>query len=1631
MNSSDLFASFNSQDPSAVGGQIDTTDIPSYITAADNHNLGNVGSSWFDINPLNIPKFAAVSVVSGLNSVYNTGVKIANFFGADADEARTEDVVNTVFSGLDSDLGVYYAQNQKAADLAGFLVTSLVPGIGGIKILNAGQKALAVASDGFVGTNLGMALGLRTPAIETYIASAGKEIATGQAAFTSITSSTAKALSLGVYQNVLEGAAFETAVQATMQASPILDDQSKSDIIWNIGTAGLFGGVLGGAFSSAKTFGLIKKEAARVSGEINPIGARGTNTFVNTGVQSDKIIALTDDLEHGPVLDPGDPLYPEKVKALNARQTRIANDVRAAIHEVAGNDTDLGRMIADTNVGQSSIDTMRTFIDTDQLARVNKDTRVETAVKERVKLGLPANEDLQVAYLKLTGESAGLVTDTAPIVVNLADKLGGRAAVLEDVKAARFSVNDMWDASKATLDSSGHLQAERRQIWASELMPELKEEQVVGAYDLPVLERALHDGSLSIKLQGTVKGKTTIIKDGFSGRKELQDYIVAAKDEIAANLQISAMKGKNAALTVGKNLEEAQQATTEKIAKITNTTVGRLEATAVGAPEKDYFAWQQLQPQREKFLQSKGLSPVKGEEQDPRFLPTWAKATKIVRDKEVDGNVLDGLTYIKTMQQLGQQGVENVVTKQAPELSVLPAIKDTHLARADSLGTGAGKFTFNNPGYDSLGSIVSLIGSKIADYARDAKTAFAKASEGVLANLARNQDAVIEWSSLNQRVSRSAKQWVKYTDEEGAHYLVEANEFKGVFGKGENATHDIGDVSPEGLIEIKNDEVGKLAQAHADQHSRMYTRRNERASALGADQARNVEVEGYPLFRPIPANPKDYPFFAFVKDPRVTGQGHTSMIFAESDSKLRELTAAAQRTRPELDVWFKQDTEEFQKARQAYEYDRTLSDNYIDSSLRNEGIYSNYFAKTDPQAVVDDYIQHHARLIDTDARELVRSKYSSQFDWLEDQAKSFSRVETSKFGGNFKQLENQAKNPYLSYIKTALNLSRVQEAPLWYNINRYADQAVSILVEKVQNIWGANKTLDDAAIKEINDSLQKHGMNTGYYDAATNLLVNQSVPKAELTKFVRGANAVLSKLTLGLDPLNSLVNTLGANILRSTELKQLTDAVAAGDSEIAGKLAGLSKVDMTGAGDLVTSPTKLIAKAMKDFFSSDPAVKANHDLFERLGFQKGFSAQFRQIIGDDLALRGTETVDVLNAKLKSAISKVSDLAEAGQKYTGNKLAEEFNRFVSARTVQLLTDPAVDKGLLTRQEQYAYMNTFVNRVEGNIVASQRPFAFQGPIGQAIGLFQSYQFNLMQQMFRYVSEGSTKDAAMLLGLQGTFFGIQGLPAFQAINQHIIGTASGNPKHIDAYDAMYGIAGKNVGDILTYGLPSKLLSTNLYSRGDINPRQLTIIPTALNEVPLVGAFLKLFGSVKDTAQRIGGGANVWESLLQGIEHNGISRPLSGIAQTLQATTGKGVPFSTTSQGSIMFSNDMLSLATLSRLAGGRPLDEAIINDGIFRMHSYQLADLGKMDSLAKAVKTSNINGQEMSQDQWDLFAGEYQKSGGKQVQFNKFMVREIKAANTSGADKIISQLGSPFAQKMQLLMGDGTPTSLNSFF
>jgi hypothetical protein len=1569
-------------------------ELPAWMLAADNHNIGNsLGQSlldpqtWTD-KASNAYKMVATSLLSGANSFYNTGAYIGKAAGANVSEQDTGEWI----ASIDNDLGQYYDKNRTEADLLGFIATSLIPGIGGIKVLNAGQKVLSVAANsGKLGANLSKATGLLVPKTAMYIEAAAKDITQSMNIFSTLNANVAKALGSGAVQGVLEGAAFETAAQATMFRSPILEGQDTMDIIKNIATAGLFNGVLGGALSGVKSFGALKKAVSAEQEKLLPLSSR--YLIAEGTTPSSKIILNADDLETSvmPIKGGGEAFNEGAANTLfKDKQRRIVNDIRDNINTMAGNDSELGNLVADMQYGTTATDTVNTFLHTQEIARVKELTAVEKAANKLAKEGL-SDPTKGVVYIKLLGEDAGSVYNKAPDTIGLSDALipgKGKTteqAIFDFIGQQKFKVGDSFSILKTGAKSDGHLINEARYLWAKYLK-KLPEDLTIHFTDLPVLQRALADGRLDLKLIDDAGGR---LKSGFIDATELQNYIIDTKQDLATKL-------------VRRNGPN-----TGEIAKSLDMKVARLEGTTIGLDVKDFFAMDDSIQQYGLNRIVKGLSREGDKVTDPAFLPNYAKLSYNIPDSALtDGHLLDGITYLKQRQKLFQLAADNVLAKRVGKYAdELPTLDESDLSMVNTTGSGAGLISFENGNYGTLASKVAGMGQITKQLSVDFRQQTQDALEGALAKMGQNKEASIEHATISQKITRSGQLWVMDPVESQLITRKAYNAQQKALTAGDDFIPADADVIP-----IVNAETYRVVEAELGLSGNRINTHTEINAIYGRQTNRDPLV-----YQPIRPNLRDYPYFAFVKDDRVTGSGHTTLLHAASQSKLDELVNNVRIKSPELRVLTKTDTEDYFKAAREYEYDRGLNENYLNSDLHNKGIFSEHFTKTDPQKIINDILQQHVRQDDVMAAELVRLKNAPQFGWLEDQGRQFTKIEASKFGSSLSKIEKEGKNPYTDFIKTALNVSKASEYPMLYGINQTLDRAVSNVVDKIKDYTSRAKSAEDMI--GINTILAEYGMDSAFRNAATDLLVNHTAPKGELSKFIRSANGILSKLTLGLDPLNALNNFIGANILRGTELSQITKAIQDGAPELVGKLAGLTKVQLPGTPAALLSSTKLTAQALANFAKDDGTLMTR---YQNAGYVKDINQQFRQMM-DDFTLKGTESVGELKSRLNSAFKKMQALSDKGEKITGNKFFEELNRFVSADVMRQITDVAIEGGVISRAEAHSYINTFVNRVEGNTLASQRPIIFQGPIGQAIGLFQSYQFNLMQQMFRYVAEGSKKDAAMLLGLQGTFYGLQGLPAFQFINQHIIGTASGNKNHVDAYDAALGIMGKQAGDFLLYGLPSNILQTNLYSRGDINPRQISVIPTTLSEVPFIGAFGKFVGSILSTASKIGNGAPIAESMLQGLEHNGLSRPMAGLAQTLQAFGAGGMAYSTTSKGSILASNDLMSWATATRLVGGRPLDEAITNDAVFRIHAYNAYDKNKMDMLSQAVKASVISGNNPDPNTVTQFASAYAERGGTQTSFNRYMMDQYKKANISDAQRIASQLHNPLARKAQLLMND----------
>ncbi len=184
-------------------------------------------------------------------------------------------------------------------------------------------------------------------------------------------------------------------------------------------------------------------------------------------------------------------------------------------------------------------------------------------------------------------------------------------------------------------------------------------------------------------------------------------------------------------------------------------------------------------------------------------------------------------------------------------------------------------------------------------------------------------------------------------------------------------------------------------------------------------------------------------------------------------------------------------------------------------------------------------------------------------------------------------------------------------------------------------------------------------------------------------------------------------------------------------------------------------------------------------------------------------------------------------------------------------------------------------------------------------------------------------------------------------------------------------------------------------------------------------------MISSLMDIGRNISNGGSVPASLMLGLEHNGLSRPLAGLAQLAQGyvTTGKGGIIATTRPG--MGNNesgfaDLASIANFSRLLGARPMDEAVVLDTMYRQTLYKAKDHTRIEQLGESFKTQAYGGGEVDPAVVDRFAARYAAAGGNVTSFGKSIMSWTGQANVSVANQIYRQLATPANQNAIRAMG-----------
>ena len=1660
------------------------TELPnhaSYLLAADLHQQGGNNSSIFDPTTWGERadsgfKFTVSMLTRAVASTYNSGVTVGSWAGI-ADKSDEVDIHDWL-AAVDDDLASYYNKNKESVNTWGDVVGMLIPGTAGIRGLNLAQKGIAAATKGKAGLTLAYNFGVLPTKSAQFAKLAAAEMADTNNVFRAINANVAKSLGSEFAQQYLEMGAFTVAAESTMRQSPLFSDKDAGDILHDALTVGGFvGGGLLTAVSGAKVYLSVKAAGETADAATHAFRTVDIEPTLGTPA-SERLVIHNHNLQELSGLETTGEFTATQTRAkANTRLDEI-NNARLAGHDLAKGDIELGNHFTDfaltksveatatamagaTSIIRAGLPEARKVLA--ELAAPAKEAEKTAKAVQTLEDSLAANTAIgsseyriqeaelfaarakhaealiaqaqpatkSVDYVQILGADAGTVYSEIP-TMRLADKLPDAEAVIKAVAKFKHTQQDKFGIASKYLSGSEGVEDSIEARYITAHTGTFDSSVAVGSQDLPYLERGYAE------LQAG-KAKYITVQEGDMAtsmdKSELWQHIKDTKIKLANSIE--AQVKLTAELGGGETAGLLNQATLAKILNVSDSWIlGDRVSTGV---ESDYLRMQSDATAFTKSQIEAGLwSEAKG------VIKTWTKPSlvQVTRDiskaQKLSGHEVAGVVALKQEQVLYREAADRAFAAGAGEFAsqFMDRIPAATLATANRDSTGRQLLTNMNGDYKSLASVVQQIGATVANWKTASVTKVTEAMNPAgFKILADNSADGTEFWKLVQQLRQTPERYVLVKNYEGSHAFAAARNITKAEGELEhyhlvNRNHleweaagsdadklpNITDTSAPVAIPLTTEGVATWAKEwdrihRAELQAKLPIRTNQGLS-IREDVLTNFYVPG--------VDAKRFPYYAYVIDPSLTSTGHVSMIHAHT---AQDLEALANKVPENFKVIYDKQSADFHLAAKNYDYSLAINENYIDSALKRTGAAAPFQPVTDPKVVWEELMNYRVKQAKGLINELVSHKYEVEFQELRRQGNIYDLANTSTKGWINNTSQKYKTNPYTDYIATALYEDTSGGAPIWDAANRLAETAVSATIGRLSDTWKEAKSPQDLAA--VNAHLKSIGV-AAFTDAATAMLANHTAPKPALESFVRTMNSILSTLMLRTDPMAAAANGLGHVVLYGTELKPLLKSV--GEE---------GRITIPGTSNTIISPIKLAAQAHKDVVNTLMGVDGGvlKARIAKLNLLPDFAQQFKAIT-DSATLKGGELSADLYTRSNVAFSAMKSIMDTGEKagnlgakVSGNNFVEQWNRLISAATALRVTDAAIADGTLLPELQNSVVNTFVNRVEGVHLAKQRPLLFRGPIGQAVGLFQTYQFNMLQQLFRHVGGGDKLATATLLGLQGGIFGMNGLPAFNAANQYLVGNSSGNIKHSDVITATYGAAGKEAGEWLLYGLSSNLLlhpdaKINLYSRGDINPRQITVIPTTLADIPFVGATSKLFGSMYSAVQQMDKGADKWEAFIKGVQHSGISRPLTGFAQVLDgAVSGSGKVVTTDSANNIIMEHQLFSLMSASRLLGSKPLDEAVALDAYHRVQTYDAASRNQIENLGAGIKATVSAGGIPTQEQIDGFTHEYVKAGGRQEQFAKFYTRQVLNANKSKVNQMIDRSNGIGSQYMQRIMGGYT--------
>ncbi len=775
------------------------------------------------------------------------------------------------------------------------------------------------------------------------------------------------------------------------------------------------------------------------------------------------------------------------------------------------------------------------------------------------------------------------------------------------------------------------------------------------------------------------------------------------------------------------------------------------------------------------------------------------------------------------------------------------------------------------------------------------------------------------------------------------------------------------------------------------------------AEAWGNTNALDLEAVYFP--------PTNHPFETFIveqaSNPLDPMSSRVYRVAANSKDELEQKVLAAMNHAETNSLqWSRRDSasiNEYQRARGMYEWSDDLEGGFANSAMRKLGATQSLTPETDIHKAMLDEAAWFKRSNLQVHRAGIELTYADDISKLN----TLSRLENAKMKSDLAGRDKLPMGAYDQVMHTMLG-SDAHGYSVWKHMNNTLEDWSSTMLTKVnqsiQNVRGRKDKI--AAIEEeskaVAEELKKMGVNVPMADAVTERLARETVvAPADIRNTVSFLNHVQATMLLRLDTTDAGMNVLGHMVKTGTEMQYLRsiranmtpEGGAAFDAE-AKALFGLMDEKV---GDNVLSH-KHVAKVYKDVASwmfKDKGKARIAELTERrllVSNEKALIDMYQEMRIHPDTFKTPESAASWKSKSMKAFHKGVEIGS-----TPSNWSATYGQLVSLEIAERLGKAAG----MSADQLDTFMFSFSGRTNAIYDSVQKPRLFQGAAGIAMSLYQGYMFHMMSNIFRYADNGVKSAPAMMLAMNSTFFGATSLPGYHFINENIVGqNTKGNVDINNAMSTALGASqGRDLSDFIMYGAGSFLLQGNMHTRGGLTPRSPILIPSSMQDVPLVNALSKTIGSVTESAHQIMYGAPVVSSLWDGLLNTGLNRPLVGLGTVLR---GQSVD---NNYNTVMYHEDMFSLTSALRLVGMKPLNEQVGRDLQSRKMHYKAHNADLKKGLGEEIRILKDKNPESFDDPnlMKRLGYKYFKAGGDAKNFDDFLADQL----AKGQDDLYTRL------------------------